>query len=224
MNSEVSMMSNFLNLGISFDMFDVRCSFVQRQKYVSGFFNSSLFPGHLVFLDIRQKKYTYLEQDNQCSHETFVQQWMPYLLKANFSEAPKKCANNYFLETEDFPLCGWGDGQNKTIRNAAYNVIIKNYGNFIKKIGHKRPCRVIEYSGQTTSDNYMKSLGDKTFSMKFQFGSPGMTLHYTERYVFDVVGFVGSVGGTLGMCIGFSFIGLTSTILDFIKSSMKSYF
>ena len=51
-----------------------------------------------------------------------------------------------------------------------------------------------------------------------------MTLHYTERYVFDVVGFVGSVGGTLGMCIGFSFIGLTSTVLDFIKTRMKSYF
>ena len=76
---------------------------------------STLFPGHLVYLDISQKKYTHLDQEDKCSHQTFVQQWMPYLLKANFSEAPKKCANNFYLEREDFPLCGWGDGQNKTI-------------------------------------------------------------------------------------------------------------
>ena len=60
--------------------------------------------------------------------------------------------------------------------------------------------------------------------MKFQFGYPGMTLHYTEGYVLDVLGFVGSVGGTHGMCIDFSFIGLTSTVLDFIKSRKKTYF
>ena len=187
-------------------------------------YRKEILPGHLVYLDISQKKYTHLDQDDQCSHQTFVQQWMPYLLKANFSEAPKKCANNYFLETQGFPLCGWGDGQNKTIRNAAYKVIIASYGNFIKKIGHKRPCHVIEYSGQTTSDNYLNRLGEKEFEMKFQFGSPGMTLHYTERYVFDTLPFVGSVGGTLGMCIGFSFFGLISTVLDSIKSRMKSYF
>ena len=51
-----------------------------------------------------------------------------------------------------------------------------------------------------------------------------MTLHYTEGYVLDVLGFVGSVGGTHGMCIDFSFIGLTSTVLDFIKSRKKTYF
>ena len=60
--------------------------------------------------------------------------------------------------------------------------------------------------------------------MKVQFVSLGITFHCTEWYVFDAVGFVGLVGGTLGMCICFSFIGLTSTVLDFIKSRMKSYF
>ena len=185
-------------------------------------YRTVILPGHFVKLDIRQKKYTYVNHDEKCSNQTFVEQWMPYLLKANFSKSPKKCANNLMLASNELPLCGWGSGQNAKNRHGAQKVIYDSYTNFRKKIGHKRPCKVIEYTGETTSDNVKHS--KNTFVMRFQFGSPGMTIHYTERLVFDLVGMVGSVGGTLGMCIGFSFSGLTSTVLDSIKSRVKSYF
>ena len=190
--------------------------------YDGNVYRKVILPGHYVFLDIRQKKYMYLNHNNKCSNETFVEQWMPHLLQANFSKAPKKCANNFMLSSDELPLCGWGLGQNKTNRNGAYKVIMDSYKNFRGKIGHKRPCKIIEYTGETTSDN--KRYSNKIFTLKVRFGSPGMSLHYTERLVFDLVGMVGSVGGTLGMCIGFSFSGLTSTILGNIKSSIKSYF
>ena len=46
-------------------------------------------------------------------------------------------------------------------------------------------------------------------------------INFNENYVFDAVGMIGSVGGTLGMCIGFSFSGLTSHVLSFVKSKIK---
>ena len=58
----------------------------------------------------------------------------------------------------------------------------------------------------------------------YNFLPPAMTVHYQERLVFDLVGMIGSVGGTLGMCIGFSFSGITSDFLNFLKSKVKTYF
>ena len=72
-------------------------------------------------------------------------------------------------------------------------------------IEQKRPCRFIEYLVQTTTDNYMNRLGDKELDRSFNFDC--------RKWL-----------SILDMSIGFPFIGLTSTDLDFIKTRMKSYF
>ena len=72
---------------------------------------------------------------------------------------------------------------------------------------------------------YDKKLYDKKkFAIQYNFLPPAMTVHYQERLVFDLVGMIGSVGGTLGMCIGFSFSGFTSTVLGCIKAKIKNLF
>ena len=92
----------------------------------------------------------------------------------------------------------------------------------MKEDEHKRPCNVLEYSGVTTLD-FPYWLSDR-FHITYKFAAPKMTVFYQERLVFDVIGVMGSVGGTLGMCIGFSFSGMSSNIFGFIKSKMNSYF
>ena len=44
-----------------------------------------------------------------------------------------------------------------------------------------------------------------------------MTVHQ-EHYIFDAIGMIASVGGTLGMFIGFSFNNVIIIILDTIKN------
>ena len=65
-------------------------------------------------------------------------------------------------------------------------------------IGSTRPCQFLEYSGQKTYDRYQQSY--KIFKIEYLFAPPEMTHFYKERLVFDIIGMVGSVGGTLGMC------------------------
>ena len=185
-------------------------------------FKKAILPGYKVKFELWQNEYTYLQNDNQCSNETFVEQWMPHFLKANYSQATKKCTGFFSLASEQLPLCGWGSGQNKTLRDEARKIEFASYLEFRDEIGHKRPCHVMEYSGETTYEK--KRYSEKYFKIEFKFGSPGMTNHNMERLVFDLVGMVGSVGGTLGMCIGFSFSGITSTILGFMKTKFDSYF
>ena len=40
---------------------------------------------------------------------------------------------------------------------------------------------------------------------------------YEEYFIFDAIGMIGAVGGTLGMFIGFSMIGVISWILGYLK-------
>lgn len=45
---------------------------------------------------------------------------------------------------------------------------------------------------------------------------------YQEYVVYDAIGIIGSVGGTLGLFIGFSFSGLISELIDVCSSLLKS--
>ena len=80
----------------------------------------------------------------------------------------------------------------------------------------------MEYVGKLTYEGLLPN--NKTAILTYTLAQPEMTVEYQERLVFDEVGMIGSVGGTLGMCIGFSFSGITSTILDFITSKIQIYF
>ena len=137
---------------------------------------------------------------------------MPHLLKANFSQAPKKCSANFAFISKDLPLCGWGGRPNSTFRAGVGKIMLDSYIKFRDDIGHKRPCQVTEYSGEPTYKYKYADKGNnmKMFVIRFKFKAPGLTTHYTEHLVFDLVGMIGSVGGTLGMCVGFSFSGITT--------------
>ena len=58
------------------------------------------------------------------------------------------------------------------------------------------------------------------FEIVYQFAPPMMTEVIEEYLIFDMVGMIGSVGGTLGMCIGFSFSGVTTMLLDYIQAKL----
>ena len=193
-----------------------------REWFDGEVFEKILNLGHYVIVSLKPIRYNYLKQDGQCTDKTFVEQWMS---KANFSTSycpnPRKCSHHASFVTKNISLCGWGIA-NKYWRYCGKRAIDDNYKNFKKTVGFKRPCQILEYSGQTNFD--MPRAPKDYIRLKFQFSPPVMTVFNQERLVFDTVGMLGSIGGTLGMCIGFSFSGITSTFLDFIKSNMKSYF
>ena len=46
------------------------------------------------------------------------------------------------------------------------------------------------------------------------------TTVYEEYYIYDAISMVGSVGGTLGMCIGFSFTGIISFLTNILQQGI----
>ena len=91
-----------------------------------------------------------------------------------------------------------------------------------QKFVSKRPCHILEYRGD---DALYASLDDnRALGFDYRFSPPEMTVYHKEHLVFDVYGLIGNVGGTLGMCLGFSFIGIFSSVIEFIESKIRAFF
>ena len=68
----------------------------------------------------------------------------------------------------------------------------------------------LEQRGYHEIDNYSESI---MFSMAFKSNERNI---YEEVLIFDNYGLIGSVGGSLGLFVGFSFFGCLATFLDVI--------
>ena len=82
-----------------------------------------------------------------------------------------------------------------------------------------KPCTRIHYKGMANIDPSGFGLAKKLnqASCRLQFKDPPMTTVKEEYLIYDYVGLVSSVGGTLGICVGISFYGVIETIMDIFK-------
>ena len=85
---------------------------------------------------------------------------------------------------------------------------------FINEIYEKCPtaCETVEYTGKVLHTIY---LDESTFQWSYDI-SNRMTV-YEEYVVYDFAGFISSVGGMIGLFIGFSFLDLILPCLNFIS-------
>ena len=118
-----------------------------------------------------------------------------------------------------YPLC------NETMRNNVMDFWPALHESADKCTNNKhRLCVTLDYTEKETSSS---QLDHGTYHGTFLFGlsyeiSSNSTRIYDEYYIYDGINVVGSVGGTLGMCIGFSFSGLISSLLSILQNTICS--
>ena len=76
-----------------------------------------------------------------------------------------------------------------------------------------RSCRINAYSGKIT---YTEVVKDR-FAICYYYLPPATKEVAEEYLIYDIIGVIGAVGGTLGLCIGFSIFGNNT----FIQQSFK---
>ena len=96
------------------------------------------------------------------------------------------------------PLC-----QDKRLKKCIDNQI----GNAQIKI-LKKPCTKLQYRVQGTEWRSMKN--EIVFELRF--AKPNEVKVYEEYLIYDFVAMLGAIGGTLGLCIGFSFLDVARTL------------
>ena len=191
--------------------------------YDKEWFNGNVFKetikmNHEAAVVLKSIKYSYIQNHQHCTHDSFLDQWRSYIKNSIIKKCTKSCTPWTFLVSNNSYLCSWNDTD---VIRCNTKAIHRTYKDFKTKINFKRACDVLEYTGQET---YEGPYITNRIKLSYSFVQPVMTVEYKERYVFDFVGMVDSVGGTLGMCIGFSFTGIASTIIYYIKDKIKVFF
>ena len=85
-----------------------------------------------------------------------------------------------------------------------------------------KSCSKIDYSGTLQFES--ENINDSYLYYKrlnYQFDYPQVLTIYQEYLIYDGIGMIGSVGGTLGMFIGFSFSNTISSILNFLQLNLN---
>ena len=82
------------------------------------------------------------------------------------------------------------------------------------------PLAPVEENIETEAD-LKKFINTSLLDMNMEFSSNIRTVH-EEVYNFDGIGFLGSVGGSFGLFIGFSFFGYIANIIDTFAKIISS--
>ena len=151
---------------------------------------------------IRPEKITKL---NQCSQEeSFYECFENQLNLQNYSNCPRKCSAVSTITnsipicktTEEF-ICAFDLAKKVKKSGSCLNLCSKTHYKLFKSI----------YTERTDSENAKRNV-----NIYYLIPPKDMSIE-KEYLIHDFVGMLGSIGGTLGMFIGFSFLGIISSML-----------
>ena len=154
-------------------------------------------------VEIVAKKNVFIEDKGQCSNDSFHKTIM---LSDDFETCPRKCLP-LLLPDLELPLC---KDDNET------ECIVNRIGD-ITDFSIKKACQTLEFEGKVTSEMKLESNMHRSLSFFYHFAQPANTIVSEEYLVYDFIGMVASIGGTLGLFIGFSFTSLATFVINIFK-------
>ena len=174
--------------------------------------------GREAIITLQPFESRYLSFNNRCSNMTHTDKWLSTIPELNFSSCPKKCSPSTSL-SHILPLCGW-DIEWNTLA-CSRRILQRSLFDFTASKGFKTPCQILEYHGYKIfeQDNYED---ENALELRYTFAPPFKSKVQQEYLIYDMAGMIGSVGGTLGMCIGFSFSGVTTNLLEYIQARLTN--
>ena len=189
----------------------------------SWWFDGDIAMMHLNKFEIKQiilkpRKYKYLTNSNSsCGESSFYDCWGSKLVNISFNTCPRKCLA-YSLPNnghDKIPLCNTIEEWNCAHR--IYNMVLEN----ITKSGIcPKLCTVSHYSGHALDHGRYDS---EYFGYWYTIAHP-FTATITEEYlIYDTLTVISSVGGTLGMCIGFSFTNIIAYLMILIQNLIDKF-
>ena len=177
----------------------------------------SLNPGKLLNATLQPKKYKQLNHNNgKCRSRPFFEIFMPKLLSQKFENCPMRCNPKfktgfevYDLDLASIPIC-----KTKNEIHCFLEVFFEVKDSILLK-----PCNTLEFLGKIKSSHNFADNYQSLFM--YTFNNPGLTIVHEEYMIFDFVTMIGSIGGTLGLCIGFSYTNTISYLLGYLKNTIK---
>ena len=165
------------------------------------------------WVDVQPKKTFFMKSQSKCSDIGFYQCFHSELVEQDFDNCPRRC----------FSISSYGNASPmcETLEEfqCSHEITKK-----LKKASKCLPsCTQINYAIETEVHEDEESPDAKrNVTLAYRFSKRKMKVE-EEFLVYDFVGMLGSIGGTLGLFIGFSLFGLISFILENIHDVLKQF-
>ena len=175
----------------------------------------TMIKDNIVEYTVQPQLTKYLKQAGKCQEESYYKCITSQLDTNKFIECPKKCIPNVFSNLDNnysSPYC-----QNDTINEKCINNYIKQK---TYRSNCKRSCSNLEYFGELEiSMPYQPpEIGNRSFYQMNYIIDKEMPMKVYEEYItIDAISMIGSVGGTLGLFIGFSFSNVINIIVGYLQ-------
>ena len=169
-------------------------------------------------IQISEREFNYLEETQGCSNqESWYECYAKLAEGMSFTNCPSKCLAHSIRNngSEKMAFCKLNSEEwscsNNFLRNLRKNVIENGTC--------PRSCVITNYKGKITHDFAFDH--KNTIAISYYFAPPFISIIYEEYLLFDFLGLISSVGGTLGMFIGFSFIAIISLLFSYLLTLIK---
>ena len=87
---------------------------------------------------------------------------------------------------------------------------------------YPKTCNILQYSGEVEYDTEIEDKHE--IYLAYNMAPPKTVTVHEEYLIYDTIGLIGSVGGTLGMFIGFSFSNAIGTFMKNIVRLKNKFF
>ena len=176
-------------------------------------YETILHPSHLAWMTAHPEKYIYLSEFRKCRRKPYNEENLLALVENITTKCSYPCRPNFNLgkgldETiKHLPIC-----RNYKEEECFNEVALESRQNI-----SKRPCIKVQYKveGQTYPNIFPSH--QASFMLRME-----PTIAINEEYlIYDLVAMVSVIGGTMGLCIGFSFDDSTNFMLLYLERGIK---
>ena len=176
--------------------------------------------GMASYVFTKPQKHIFLQGQEGCRNQPFNEIIMEKLADEIKNECPKACQPYSFGKHLDNILGNLESCGNQT-ETECFQQLLRNYdaGNV------KKACTKIHYvvddskvkAKKGPNGQFLGSIPVNQAIFRISFSPPAKVSVKEEYLVYDAVAMISSLGGTLGLFVGFSFGGLTSWLLERLR-------
>jgi len=168
-------------------------------------------PGERRFLSVNPQKILYSSEVEECRGKPFSEMLLRQTTKLMTHNCSTICKPRTFhlcnniTEHTQIPVC----------QDTTEEQCFEEVETYARKQVPSKPCTKFQYN---IEESRIKDPND-TLSLAFliEFQKPARVTVKQEYLVFDLVSMISAIGGTMGLCIGFSFLDLARLSLEYLE-------
>ena len=170
-----------------------------------------------IWITLTPVKYLYTKIHGECRNQPYYD----ILLKKSLLRTNNHCSK--LCRPFDFTLCN-DEYKNVTIcANETESRCFYGQKDAVTEIVSK-PCTKLQYETDVTRWTVNEDGEWNSIDFWVQFAIPEEVRVNEEFMIFDAVSMISAIGGTMGLCIGFSFLAVSQWTLGWIEYSLKMLF